>query len=695
MRLHCLYILLLLWGLAGGAAVFGYERQPNIVILLSDDLGWGDLGCYGGSVLTPSIDRLAREGTRFTNFYAGAAVCSPSRAVLLTGRTNVRTSIFSWINDYEQRSHLPQSEVTLAELLNRRGYETAHFGKWHLGLPTPKFPNKPTPRDHGFDYWFATANNAQSSHHHPKNFIRNGTSVGATQGYACDLVVDEAISWLDNRAAGEKPFFLNVWFHEPHAPLAAPQHLINAYGNQDDPAAVYSATIANTDQAIGRLVEKIHSIADPENTLIIYSSDNGSYRTERVGGLRGTKGSNYEGGIRVPGVFYWPEHISAERVENQPAGLVDLLPTICAVSGVELPPLQLDGTDLLPLLVNDLKDGNRIEAESFKRRKPLFWYLPLSGPAVAVRDGPYCLVAFRAGGLPKDTAAIKAIKDRIESHLRAKGILSQETRGSTLAQQLFEGFHDSEAERMRGHFIRLNQFQETWIPKLKEVRFSQFELYNLDEDPTQQVDISVRQPLILARLKSILLKHVKSASDEAFDWSSQKKAPTNEPSDKIHRFQSEYRSPFDAMVYLNRIPIKPDALEVQTELASRIQSRLSNQEGRIQIKLPPTFSPAAYEGFKIAVGIGENQTSCISCHQLPEFGDYRQSRSVPTFRNRGYTQAEIRRVFEKAVHKGVSVDESGRRKLLVFLETLTDVPVTEFRSLILNATVMDPGKEPE
>ena len=199
MHLHFSYILLLLWSFFGAGIVDGYERQPNIVILLSDDLGWSDLGSYGGPVRTPSIDRLAEGGTRFTNFYSGAAVCSPSRAVLLTGKTNVRASIYSWINDYEQRSHLLESEVTLAELLKRNGYQTAHFGKWHLGLPSKRFPDKPTPENHGFDYWFATGNNAQPSHENPVNFIRNGTPIGEMQGYACDLVAEDAISWLENR----------------------------------------------------------------------------------------------------------------------------------------------------------------------------------------------------------------------------------------------------------------------------------------------------------------------------------------------------------------------------------------------------------------------------------------------------------------------------------------------------------------
>ena len=135
------FTVLALSALAVDAQISTAEHsKPNVVVLLSDDLGWKDIGCYDGPVKTPSLDRLASQGMRFTDFYSGAAVCSPSRAVLLTGRTNVRASIYSWINDHDQRSHLPTAEVTLAEVLKRGGYATAHFGKWHLGLPSAKFP---------------------------------------------------------------------------------------------------------------------------------------------------------------------------------------------------------------------------------------------------------------------------------------------------------------------------------------------------------------------------------------------------------------------------------------------------------------------------------------------------------------------------------------------------------------------------
>ena len=201
------------------------------------------------------------------------------------------------------KTHLLLRERTIAEILKDRGYSTAH-GKWHLSLPT-KNRSKPTPVIM-FDYWFTTWNNASPSHKNPNNFIRNGEAVGPLEGYSCQLVAEEAIDWLDNHRHPKAPFFLNIWFHEPHAPIAAPNEIVSAYGEINDKAAIYSGTIDNTDRAISRVVEKLNQMGVREDTLIIYASDNGSYRDDRVGNLRGKKGSNWDGGIRVPGIFSGP-----------------------------------------------------------------------------------------------------------------------------------------------------------------------------------------------------------------------------------------------------------------------------------------------------------------------------------------------------------------------------------------------------
>ena len=203
-------------------------------------------------------------------------------------------------------------------------------------------------------------------------------------------MVDEAISWLAKERQSDKPFFLNIWFHEPHAPIAAPDEIVSQYGDLDDPAAIYSGTIENTDRAIARLVEKLKAIDALENTIIVYASDNGSYRRERNAPLKQSKGSNFEGGIRVPGIFYWPDGIEGGQVEREPAGMVDLLPTICGLAKIDKPEgVHLDGSDLSPLLT-----GRRSE---FQRHIPLFFLLNIKSdsnrPRRPVRAG--CLSRLR------------------------------------------------------------------------------------------------------------------------------------------------------------------------------------------------------------------------------------------------------------------------------------------------------------
>jgi arylsulfatase A len=436
------------------------DKRPNVVMLLADDLGFQDVACYGGPVRTPHIDALASSGTRFTNFYSGCAVCSPSRATLMTGRHHIRAGVYSWINDDSQKSHLLLREQTLAEVLKAAGYATAHVGKWHLGLPTKKY-KKPTPAQHGFDHWFATSNNASPSHHNPDNFVRNGRPVGPTDGYSCQIVVDEAISWLDRRKTEPDgtPFFLNVWFHEPHAPIAAPDAMIESYGATTDKAAVYSGTIDNTDRAIGRLLERIESLGVRDNTLFIYASDNGSYRDDRTGGLRGRKGVNWEGGIRVPGVFSWEGKIARGVVTDQPAGLVDVLPTVCGLLGIKPDAdVALDGSDLTPILMG--------RPESFHRHQPLFWHLQRSRPIVAMRDGDYSLVAERDNQLSSD-----------------------------------------------------NLFDESWIPAIRAGGYKNFRLFDLSEDPQQTTDIANDHPELFQRLKQQLLEINRSVMSDGTDWS--------------------------------------------------------------------------------------------------------------------------------------------------------------------------------
>jgi arylsulfatase A len=439
-------------------------RKPNVVVLLSDDLGYEDIGCYGGPVNTPTLDSLAETGTRFTDFYSGCAVCSPSRATLLTGRHHIRAGVYNWINDEKHRSHLLEREITLAEILKDQGYATAHVGKWHLGLPYKTY-DKPTPADHGFDYWFATDNNALPSHHNPTNFYRNGKAVGKMEGYSCQLVVDEAIEWLDNHRDPSAPFYLNVWFHEPHMKVAAPAEIVEEYSQFKSKkksrwdVAVYSATIDNTDRALARLMTKLRDIAAPEDTLIIYTSDNGTYVPERTGGLRSQKGQNWDGGIRVPGIFCWPGTIQPGTVESVPAGITDVLPTVCGLLGIEKPSVHLDGSDLTGLLTG--RPGN------FQRHQPLFWHLQKARPIVAMRDGDYSIVAEPDYELSKN-----------------------------------------------------NTLQEEWIPAIKTGGYANYQLFNLKDDPAQTNNLAAEKPEVLERMKKKLLKINASVMADGHDWHS-------------------------------------------------------------------------------------------------------------------------------------------------------------------------------
>ncbi len=432
------------------------NEKPNIVILFADDMGYADLSCYGSDENnTPVLDKLAMEGMRFTDFYAGAPVCSPSRASLLTGRFAVRAGLYSWVSERApHKMHLHRDEVTIAELLKQQGYSTAHIGKWHLGFDlTDGSGPRPTPGDQGFDYWFATINNAGPSHHNPNNFVRNGKEVGEIKGYSSHIVVKEAGKWLDEHREPGKPFFLNLWFHEPHQPVAAPE-VLNQY-HEDTNLPAYYGCIENMDLAIGHLLKKLEQTGMAENTFIIFMSDNGSYRWKSNGHLRAGKTKIWEGGIRVSAIIKWPGHIKPGTVEKTPAAVFDMLPTFAEISGAELPGRTIDGVSLAPLF----------KGKKLKREKPMYWFYSPSRPAVAIRDGEWNMVADPEMDIPTD-----------------------------------------------------NMFREEWIGMVKETDLTNFRLYNLQEDPGQENDLSEDKPKVFKEMKEKLLKLHRDVVEEAIDW---------------------------------------------------------------------------------------------------------------------------------------------------------------------------------
>ena len=354
------------------------SAQPNLVLFLVDDLGYGDLGCFGHPLIkSPNLDAFAKQGARLTQCYSASAVCSPSRSALLTGRTPHRNGVYTWIAEGAE-VHLRTSEVTLPKLLKGAGYTTCHSGKWHLnGLFNN--PAQPQPGDHGYDWWMATQNNAAPTHENPANFVRNGQPTGLLQGYSAPLVVGEAVTWLKEKRDASKPFFLAVWTHEPHYPIKSDPAFKALYPDlADDIQREHHANVTQMDHAFGQLMKALDEQRLTDNTLVIFTSDNGpegdgvkSPGRGSSGGLRGRKRDMHEGGIRVPGIARWPGKIAPGTVCDTPVIGSDVFPTMLAAAGVEAPKDRvLDGVNVLGLL-----DGSMAKVE---RPQPLFWRLHMA-----------------------------------------------------------------------------------------------------------------------------------------------------------------------------------------------------------------------------------------------------------------------------------------------------------------------------
>lgn len=395
------------------------QQRPSFIQILTDDQGYGDLKCFGHPVIqSPNIDNLAQDGIKLTSCYAAHAVSSPSRAAILTGRTPFRNGVYRWI-PANHFCHLPASEITVAQLLRENGYETAHFGKWHLsryrekriektfnytGFEFDCDPQQPSLRDYGYDYYFATGNVARPDHKDPENFFLNGTAVGRQEGYSAQIVAARFAEWFNNREDKDRPFFVTVWFHEPHGPIHSDPRLVDRYQRiQDKSLAQYYANVTQIDEAVGVIVTVLKQAGRYDNTLIWYTSDNGPegngygtfgttdspydrsrYRGE-TGGLRERKRSNHEGGVRVPGIVCWPEGfrkhgVRPGNISGTPVIGSDVMPTLLELAGVAAPAQKvLDGTSIVPLL----------EGRELTRERPLYWR---SEHSIALRDGKWKIV---------------------------------------------------------------------------------------------------------------------------------------------------------------------------------------------------------------------------------------------------------------------------------------------------------------
>ncbi len=385
---------------------------------------------------------------------AGAALGNPRIQVELTHRP--RIPLLSPM-------HVSKRDVTIATLLRQAGYSTCHVGKWHLN-GTFNMPGQPQPPDHGFDYWFSTQNNALPTHHNPDNFVRNGKPAGQLQGYSAQLVADEAIDWLEQGRDPDKPFFLFVCFHEPHEPIATDEKFTRLYPSDDPSFSAHHGNITQMDTAFGRLMQAIEENNLREDTLCIFTSDNGPAITKRhphgsSGTLRDKKGSLYEGGIRVPGLIRWPGHVVPGTESSEPVCGVDLLPTLCAVTGIAAPgDRAIDGANVLPVF----------EGRTIKRTTPLYWQFnrASSRAKVAMRIGNWKLLA-----------------------------------------------HLSGSELPPGGDIRSGDMHT-----IKTAELSEFELYNLRDDLAETTDLTQTEPQRLLEMTAVLRDLYKEVRDESPIW---------------------------------------------------------------------------------------------------------------------------------------------------------------------------------
>ncbi len=407
----------LLWLLASlvmALAARAEDRPPNIVLILADDLGWADLSCYAPSLWqTPNLDRLAQQGIRFTHAYAASCVCSPTRAALMTGRHPARLHLTNYLPGRKDapdqkllqpsiRQQLPPEEITLAEVLKKRGYVCGHFGKWHLGEGPAV-----NPLAQGFDVYVGFDQGSSPGGYF--NFKGSNLVARSDKDYLTDRLTEEAERFLEENRS--RPFFLYLPHFAVHMPLQAKQELLALYQKKAKSAPAellrknpsYAAVLHSLDESVGRILQKLDELKLTENTVVIFTSDNGGLAEKRWPAtsnapLRAGKGHLYEGGIRVPLLVRWPGVVKPGRVCSTPVRTEDLFPTLAEIAGAELPKdRELDGVSLLSLF--------RGQSETLPR-DCMYWHYPHyhyssregGQPSGAIRSGDWKLIEFFEDG---------------------------------------------------------------------------------------------------------------------------------------------------------------------------------------------------------------------------------------------------------------------------------------------------------
>lgn len=435
--------------------------KPNIILILADDLGNGDLGCYGNpDVTTPNIDSIAANGIRFTQNYSGSPVCNPSRATLMTGRYAHRTGS---IDTLEGRGldRLALREVTVADVLKQAGYATGLIGKWHLGAIDPRYhPNK-----RGFSESVCFRGGWQDYYQWRLDY--NGTYRKSDGRYLTDVFSEEAVQFV--RRHRNEPFFLHLTYNAPHLPLQAPDDDIRIFkekGKFRDEVATIHAMNRRMDAGIGRLLGELKKQGILDNTIVMFTSDNGPAGTEKDGrfncGFNGCKGNTYEGGVRVPAVLQWPAEVEAGRVSSDMIHFTDWPVTFAALCGAAFPKhVKLDGRDSRGLLHGDKSVPG----------VPRFWqwnrYSPVGTCNAGMRDGKWKLVR----------PSIREAMTLTQEDLAMDKKLKYEPEGITDISR------DPEPERT--------------IPAPPPAL-----LFDLDADPAERNDLASARPEIVSRMQS-------------------------------------------------------------------------------------------------------------------------------------------------------------------------------------------------
>lgn len=436
-------VLILSWFAVSVDGIAAEPAKTNVILILIDDLGWKDVGCYGSDYYkTPNIDRLASEGMRFTDGYAACNVCSPSRAAIVSGKNPARLLLTQWLpsgrwnatknklREGRYLANLPLEEFTIAESMREAGYQTAFMGKWHLGTETYYFPEH-----QGFDLNVAGRDyGAPGSYFFPfeggwnipttgKRLFKESPLSGKQGDYLPDRLAEEAEKFIRQNA--EKPFFLMLSHYAVHTPLQAKKKKVDRYNKvpkkQRQGKPTYAAMVESVDDSVGRVMATLRDVKLDDQTLVVFTSDNGGNgNVTDHAPLRGNKGSNYEGGIRVPFIIKWPGKTSPGSLSNEPVVGMDVYPTMLEATGLNLKPYQhVDGESLVPILTG----SGGLKRDAIYWHYPHYNQHPSAFPSGVIRAGDWKLIeAFETGklslyNLANDIGETKDLSDREPARL--------------------------------------------------------------------------------------------------------------------------------------------------------------------------------------------------------------------------------------------------------------------------------------